>query len=605
MAQPPRAPEDLLAGGLDPGSLRVPEDNDRRRQAEVPVQDYEAHLAACTRKVNKTGYSRSWDFRLRPSSVLFTGVVRSRGMFPPVPSLVPVITPVTPTVAAVTKIAISRVRLDDSWGAHLERRLSAAIQKWVALVVEDPLSFDVGRRCAAFVGNDEAISQGLLHTFSGKSAGTLRSRAGPLIRFVAWAKARQRKPLPFSEALLYDFLLESESTCAPSFGKALMSALAFCKFVLGVENVSDVLSSGRFGGLARSMFLNKRKRRQKPPLTVDMVKALERLVISEREGDIDRLCAGFFLVCVFLRARYSDAQGLKNLAIDEPEGFAGRLTGYFQGEASRTKTSFSLERKTALLPMVGPLFGLTAVPWFKTWLGLREDMGIPEGEDFPLLPSRGLEGGWAPVPPSATVAAAWLRGILISRGFPEARKLGTHSCKCTCLSWLSKHGVDPLHRRVLGYHKAPQDEMMHVYGRDNVSPALRSLEAVIQDIRQGLFLPDVTRSGYFPTQPQREPGPEFVEEPSESEVSLDEEDNVQDLRAEEAAADQVVPPWAELVVQDPDALVYVRHITSRKLHRLADESGNRLKCGKACARKFERLSEKPRFMADMCLNCFK
>ena len=267
MAQPPRAPEGLLAGGLDPGSLRVPEDNDRRRQAEVPVQDYEAHLAACTRKVNKTGYSRSWDFRLRPSSVLFTGVVRSRGMFPPVPSLVPVITPVTPTVAAVTKIAISRVRLDDSWGAHLERRLSAAIQKWVALVVEDPLSFDVGRRCAAFVGNDEAISQGLLHTFSGKSAGTLHSRAGPLIRFVAWAKARQCKPLPFSEALLYDFLLESESTCAPSFGKALMSALAFCKFVLGVENVSDVLSSGRFGGLARSMFLNKRKRRQKPPLT--------------------------------------------------------------------------------------------------------------------------------------------------------------------------------------------------------------------------------------------------------------------------------------------------------------------------------------------------
>ena len=118
-------------------------------------------------------------------------------------------------------------------------------------------------------------------------------------------------------------------------------------------------------------------------------------------------------------------------------------------------------------------------------------------------------------------------------------------------------------------------------------------------------MPDVTRSGYFPNQPQREPGPEFVEEPSESEVSLDEEDNVQDLRAEEAAADQVVPPWAELVVQDPDALVYVRHITSRKLHRLADESGNRLKCGKACARKFERLSEKPRFMADMCLNCFK
>ncbi|CAE7227529.1 unnamed protein product, partial [Symbiodinium natans] len=364
--------------------------------------------------------------RQRPSSVLFTGVVRSRGMFPPVPSLVPVITPVPPTVAAVTKIAISRVRLDDSWGAHLERRLSAAIQKWVALVVEDPLSFDVGRRCAAFVGNDEAISQGLLHTFSGKSAGTLHSRAGPLIRFVAWAKARQCKPLPFSEALLYDFLLESESTCAPSFGKALMSALAFCRFVLGVENVSDVLSSGRFGGLARSMFLNKRKRRQKPPLTVDMVKALERLVISEREG-------------------------LKNLAIDDKDEL---LAGKEDGSAPD---------------------------------GLREDMGIPEGEDFPLLPHA-----------SSGLTAANARVFLGCRS--------TELILCIGVFW----GIT------------------------------RSLEAVIQDIRQGQFLPDVTRSGYFPTQPQREPGPEFVEEPSESEVSLDEEDNVQDLRAEEAAADQVV-----------------------------------------------------------------
>ena len=50
------------------------------------------------------------------------------------------------------------------------------------------------------------------------------------------------------------------------------------------------------------------------------------------------------------------------------------------------------------------------------------------------------------------------------------------------------------------------------------------------------------------------------------EVSLDEE--VPDLRVEEAAADELVPPWSELVVQDPDAQTYVRHIASRKLRRL-------------------------------------
>ena len=578
----------------------------RRRSAAEAFGSYEAHLAACNRKFNKSGFQRSWDFGLKPTATSFAGVVCARGPLPLLMAVpVPKMGPSRPTVSSVIQLALGRVRADASWSAHLEKKLQSAIQKWVCIVLEDPLSFDVGRRCAAAACQDAALSQGLLHTFSGKSSGTLHNRAGPLLRFLSWAKRRQMRPLPLRECDVYEFLLDLEDASAPSFGKALLSSIAFCKFVLGAEGFSDALNSGRLVGLARSSFLKKRKRRQKPPLTVAMVKRLERLVVDEQENDVDRLCAGFFLLCIYLRARYSDGQGLKGLMIDEPDCFMGPLAGYFQGAVSRTKTSFSLERKTALLPMVGPLCGVAAVPWFKSWLGLREDMGIPEGEDFPLLPSRGQEGGWSPVPPSATVAAGWLRGILTARGFPEASKLGTHSCKCTTLSWLSKYGADALHRRVLGYHKAPQDEMMHIYGRDNISPALRTLEHVLADIRIGKLLPDTTRSGYFPNEPDREPGSELDAEPSASEVSLDEEDNVQDLRAEEGAADELIPPWAEFAVGDPDAHVYIRHITSRKLHRLADEGGNRLKCGKLCSRKFEKLGERPRFMADMCQNCFK
>ena len=87
---------------------------------------------------------------------------------------------------------------------------------------------------------------------------------------------------------------------------------------------------------------------------------------------------------------------------------------------------------------------------------------------------------------------------------------------------------------------------------------------MLADIRIGKFLPDTTRSGYFPNEPDREPGSELDAEPSASEVSLDEEDSVQDLRAEEGAADELIPPWAEFAVGDPDAHVYIRHITSRK-----------------------------------------
>ena len=187
---------------------------------------------------------------------------------------------------------------------------------------EDPLSFDVGRRCAAAACQDAALSQGLLHTFSGKSSGTLHNRAGPLLRFLSWAKRRQMRPLPLTECDVYEFLLDLEDASAPSFGKALLSSIAFCKFVLGAEGFSDTLNSGRLVGLARSSFLKKRKRRQKPPLTVAMVKRLERLVVDEQENDVDRLCAGF-LLCIYLRARYSDGQGLKGLMIDEPDCFMG------------------------------------------------------------------------------------------------------------------------------------------------------------------------------------------------------------------------------------------------------------------------------------------
>ena len=62
-----------------------------------------------------------------------------------------------------------------------------------------------------------------------------------------------------------------------------------------------------------------------------MVKRLERLVVDEQENDVDRLCAGFFLLCIYLRARYSDGQGLKGLMIDEPDCFMGPLAGYFSG----------------------------------------------------------------------------------------------------------------------------------------------------------------------------------------------------------------------------------------------------------------------------------
>ena len=112
----------------------------RRRSAAEAFGSYEAHLAACNRKFNKSGFQRSWDFGLKPAVTSFTGVVCARGPLPPVMAVpVPKMGPSRPTVSSVIQLALGRGRADASWSAHLEKRLQSAIQtKWVSIVLEDP-----------------------------------------------------------------------------------------------------------------------------------------------------------------------------------------------------------------------------------------------------------------------------------------------------------------------------------------------------------------------------------------------------------------------------------------------------------------------------------
>ena len=65
------------------------------------------------------------------------------------------------------------------------------------------------------------------------------------------------------------------------------------------------------------------------------------------------------------------------------------------------------------------------------------------------------------------------------------------------LSWCAKYGISKASRKVLGYHVDSEDTSMAMYGRDNCAAALRDLDRVLKSVRDGLFFPDQTRSGYF------------------------------------------------------------------------------------------------------------
>ncbi|CAE7884788.1 unnamed protein product, partial [Symbiodinium microadriaticum] len=68
--------------------------------------------------------------------------------------------------------------------------------------------------------------------------------------------------------------------------------------------------------------------------------------------------------------------------------------------------------------------------------------------------------------------------------------------KATTLSFLAKYGASEADRLVLGHH-ADTSGSLAVYSRDLQAKPLRALDQCLDAIRRKVFLPDVSRSGYF------------------------------------------------------------------------------------------------------------
>ena len=353
-------------------------------------------------------------------------------------------------------------------------------------------------------------------------------------------------------------------------------------------------------------------------------------------GKTDRLAAWFFLTCVYMRARYSDGLNLTGLFIDCPEPRKEPLYGFIEGTVGRTKTAYTTERKTMNLPMVACRRGVTGKDWASGGLALRGAIGIPMEEGFPLLPAP-TRAGWQRSPLSAGQAGMWLRGLLVGLGESpdDLKKVGTHSCKATCLSWLAKNQVPLEDRRTLGYHSNPGDRTTLVYSRDSMAGPLVHLQQTLDDISSEAFRPDHTRSGYRAPAPgptaadtssdsepeesgvqgfirrmaeDHESEAESIDESeSSSEDSQDEEFDEDDLPLAVEAENEIIPPWNHLdddVRLDVFRMKLVRHRLSTMYHLVADEGGTHLKCGRLITTNFDLVDEEPKFVYPMCSNCF-
>ena len=94
-----------------------------------------------------------------------------------------------------------------------------------------------------------------------------------------------------------------------------------------------------------------------------------------------------------IRARFSDGQASGNFIVDLVKG-AVPPEGFIEAKVERSKTSFSLERKTRHLPMVAQITGLTEEnSWALAWIRAMHQVCSMVQESLYFLLRLQLESG--------------------------------------------------------------------------------------------------------------------------------------------------------------------------------------------------------------------
>lgn len=385
------------------------------------------------------------------------------------------------------------------WPVSEESNRAKALLRWKRILELEPHSMEVGRQILATLsmgGTEDDQSNVIADVFSNKSTKTLLSRSGSLSLYFEFCSRIDKKPFPLSEPVCYAYLSHLKQTGAPpTRASCFMSALAFCN-VLGLDGVSTVLSSARCTGSAFNQQLIKKPLAQRRPLTVSEIMKLERIVLQSTDK-YDRLFAGFCLFLVFARARNSDTFHVYEMVPD----FVRRTEGFIQINVKGTKTSTTVSKKTRFLPLVAHRRGFLDEPWADAWLAVRAELGLNcqgEFDPCPLMPMPLLNGKLSDRPISASEVRKWLIELLMpSDSMSDVSKIGSHSCKASVLSMMSKIGASPDIRRYLGYHTQSDDKSLLTYSRDAASGPLWALSKMLSAVRAKLFDPDVTKSGYM------------------------------------------------------------------------------------------------------------
>ena len=357
-----------------------------------------------------------------------------------------------------------------TWDELLEAKWEVALKRWFSMLSSFPA--DIGVTAQLGEIPDWGRQMGMLRDiFAGRSPLTVLKRANSLQRYVTFLHS-SRIPFPGSEKALYDFLVEQRLNGAPSSRlQAVIEALRFVQHVVGIDEVQGLTSSKRCVGATRHS--KPGHRRQASPFTVNELETLHSILMCAEACCWDRLLCGAALCAVYSRSRWNDIQHADNMLVDCDEYQVHFLE--FQIVAHKTRRSDLW--KEAFLPAVGPAKGVIEEEWVTPWLAVRKELGICITDGFPMMPAPGFDELPTKRPLSTEEFGKWLRMLLVRHGHSlEGRKLSSHSCKATMLSYLAKWGASITDREILGGH-ASHVKTVLCYSRDGLAKPLMTLGA--------------------------------------------------------------------------------------------------------------------------------
>ena len=520
---------------------------------------------------------------------------------------------------------VVRFKPDLTWKEQTDAALQSSVKLWYMLIGRWKRESAMYIELHEFRWEGDALTM-LLDIFASRSPYTLRKRALALMHVCDYLELHWCPAFPIRERDMYAFLCHERESGAPSSRlKGYMQSINFCRFVLDLKELDEVVNSARCRGTTKPKSVVERN--QTSPLKVEEVQLLHSNLTNGSEL-WDRMFSGAALFCLYARARWGDLMRAEKVLIDRDNS---GVACYLEARVGSHKTMQSQQHRHQFLPMVATAKGLVESNWIEQWLEVRNCLSLDFSRDG-VMPAPQPDGQPGSRPLDSQEAAGWLRLILFGDALPvEGRKVASHSLKTTTLSYAAKRGLDINLRLQLRYHTQPF-RMGLTYSRDGAAASISALEQLLCEVRLGLFLPDETRSGRVMQQATAQssnpivikdeeepgavatsvtnqsvfPGANIIDSnpPNLEGTSSSESDSTSGSEMEETTFEPFAAPGKFQPPSAPEGFHMWQHKKSRILHLMEDQNNLVFTCGRSVGPFHTKEGLHPRYDTPICWSCF-